>query len=130
MNKKRLNVMIVLILVIAIGVICIRWVHLAPDRVAGITVRNGLSGNLFEITEQVAVLNVIEKLNGIGLLFGLPTGAPGYCYTLTFYGPDGSAVDTLSLVRQSEVGVHGFNGYANVSMLLEYLETIEIENAK
>ena len=130
MNKKRLSVMIVLTLVFVIGAICVRWVHIAPDRVAGITVRNGRSGNLFEITEQEAVLNVIEKLNGIGLIFGLPTGAPGYCYTLTFYGPDGSVVDTLSLVSESKVGIHGFNGYANVSMVLEYLETIELESAK
>ena len=127
MNKKRLSVMIVLTLVIVIGVVCVRWVHMAPDRVAGITVRNGLSGNLFEITEQEAVLNVIENLNGIGLVFGLPSGAPGYCYTLTFYGSDGSVLDTLSLVSESEVGIHGFTGYADVSKVLEELSTIERE---
>ena len=127
MNRKRLSVMIVLILVILIGAVCVRWVHIAPDRVFGITVRNGLSGNLFEITDQEAVINVIENLNGIGLIFGLPTGAPGYCYTLTFYGPDGSVIDALSLVSENEVGIRGFTGYADVSMVLEELSAIERE---
>ena len=124
--KKRLS-MIVLVLVIVIGVVCVRWVHIAPDRVSGITVRNGLSGKLFEITDQEAVMNVIENVNGIGLIFGLPTGAPGYCYTLTFYGPDGSEIDAISLVSESEVGIRGFTGYADVSRVLEELSAIERE---
>lgn len=133
MKNKRLLVMItvsILFLVLVISVVCVRGFHIDPERVGSITVRNGLSGNLFEITERDSVLSMVEKVNGIGPILGFQTGAPGYVYALVFYAPDGSEVDRITLVSDNKVVIDNFTGNANVSNVLDYLSNIETSITK
>jgi len=116
---------VIVLLVLVIPFVRFRWINITPDTVGSISVRNGLSGNLFEINERDSVVSLLEMVNEIGPVFGLRAGAPGYVYLLVFYAPDGSEVDRITLVSENEVVIDNFTGNTNISDVLDYLSDIE-----
>ena len=121
---------VIVIFVLLIPFVRIRWINIAPDTVGSISVRNGLSGNRFDITERVSVMIVLEKVNAIGPVVGFQTGAPGYVYLLVFYAPDGSEVDRITLVSENEVVTDNITGNTDASDVIHYLSGIEADTIK
>ena len=123
--RNSLITAVIVLLVLVIPFVRFRWLSITPDTVGSIMVRNGLSGNQFEITERDSVVSLLEMVNEIGPVFGFQTGAPGYVYALVFYAPDGSEVDRITLVSENEVVMDNFTGNANIFDVLDYLSDIE-----
>lgn len=128
--RNSLITIVIVVLVLAVPFVRFGWIDIAPNATSSITVRNGLSGHQFEITETDEIESIVRQVNTINPWIGLRGGAPGYIYLLVFRASDGSEVDRITLVNENTVVMDDFTSSTNVSDILDYLSILETGTSK
>ncbi len=92
---------------------------LPADEITKITVFNGLSGELTELTDGTQVRDVAAAANGMGTRVGAYSGANGYLCALTFYDGAGEQVGSCTVVEEGTLSVGSCHISWDTGALLE-----------
>ncbi|MFE8700803.1 hypothetical protein ACFYKX_09270 [Cytobacillus sp. FJAT-54145] len=115
MNKRRwikwgvIVVPVILIVVFALSFVPHKVVNVEPTNVSKITIFNGNSGDIVEITDKSHIHHIISNLNAVTFQKGKPSfGYLGFSFRTTIFNKEGKEIKELIINSSDTIRYNGF----------------------